>query len=709
MTDIRIGIDIGGTFTDLAMMGAGRAGFTLHKELTTPDDPARAVLDGLTTLLANEKQPMAEVTQIVHGTTLVTNAVIERKGAVTGMLVTRGFSDTLDIGLEHRYDLYDLRIGFAEPLVERRARAELDERIRYDGRIETRLDPQTAVTAVRRLIADAGIEALAICFLHSYKNPAHELAARDAVKAAFPGLPVSLSSEVFPYMREYERWTTTTVNAYAQPKLDRYLSRLEDGLATIGFAGRFDLMSSSGGIVTPDLARRYPVRMLESGPAAGVLMAAHHADLAGAQTVLAFDLGGTTAKGAFVQDGAPLKSYEFEAARSYHHRRGSGLPLRTPVVEMTEIGSGGGSLAHIDSRGLLAMGPRSAGADPGPACYGRGGTGATLTDANLLLGILDAGFFLGGAMALDKEKAAAAVTACVGRPLDFPLSRAAFGMHDVINEDIARAFRIHAAERGIDFRHATMVASGGGGPIHGTGVARKLGIPKVILPLGAGAMSALGLLVAPLSLEVARAHPTMLADLDAAGFARIMTDMMDEVRSELGQAGVPSAAVRLVGALDMRFQGQGYEIECPLPDLTDLDAVFAGLRERFLAAYRVIFGNVVLDEPIELISWKVAGTGPKPALGLKHAAPPRGAALKGHRPCWVPEVGDYVATPVYDRYALQPDSVLEGPALVEERESTAFLRSGDRATLDGVGNLVVAIDTAMGARRDTSVAAGGRS
>lgn len=709
MTGIRIGIDIGGTFTDLAMVGDGRTGFVLHKELTTPDDPARAVLDGLAVLLANETRSIAEVTQIVHGTTLVTNAVIERKGAVTGMLVTKGFSDTLDIGLEHRYDLYDLRIGFAEPLVERHARVEIDERMRHDGGVETRLDPQAAVMAVRKLIAEAGIEALAICFLHSYKNPAHERAARDAIAVAFPNLPVSLSSDVFPYMREYERWTTTTVNAYAQPKLDRYLSRLEEGLAAMGFAGRFDLMSSSGGIVTPDFARRYPVRMLESGPAAGVLMAAHHAERAEAATVLAFDLGGTTAKGAFVQDGAPLKSYEFETARSYNHRRGSGLPLRMPVVEMTEIGSGGGSLAHIDPRGLLAMGPRSAGADPGPASYGRGGTGATLTDANLLLGILDPGFFLGGAMALDEQKAAGAVAAHVGDPLGFSLSRAAFGMHDVINEDIARAFRIHAAERGIDFRHATMVASGGGGPIHGTAVARKLGIPKVILPLGAGAMSALGLLVAPFSLETARSHPVALADLDAGSFARIMTDMMEEARGELSRAGVPAASVRLTGALDMRFQGQGYEIECPLPDLADLGTIFAGLRQRFLAAYRAIFGNIVLDEPIELISWKVAGTGPKPPLDLSHAMPPGGAAVKGHRPCWLPEAGDYVSTPVYDRYAVRPGAVIAGPALVEERESTAFLRRGDRAMLDNAGNLVVAIDTAREARGDEAVAAGGRT
>jgi N-methylhydantoinase A len=414
---IRLGIDIGGTFTDFVMAGDGVSGLAVHKRLTTPDDPSRAVLEGAEALLARHGLGMREVAEIVHGTTLVTNAVIERRGAVTGMLVTRGFIDALEMGLEQRYDLFDLRLRFAPPVVGRRCRAEIDERVAHDGTVVTAIDLAATTDAIAALIDAHGIEALAVCFLNAYVNPVHEQAVRDLAARAFPSLHVTTSADVAPQIREFERWTTATVNAYCQPRFDRYLAALEDGLAARGFAGRFLMMSSSGGAVTPQTARRYPVRMLESGPAAGVLMSAEHGRRLGIADLLAFDLGGTTAKGAIVRDGRPVRRYAMEVARVHGHKRGSGLSLRLPVVDMTEIGSGGGSVAHVDERLLLRVGPRSTGAMPGPACYGRGGTLATLTDANLMLGYLDPGFFLGGAMALDRSRARAAIADAIGGPL----------------------------------------------------------------------------------------------------------------------------------------------------------------------------------------------------------------------------------------------------------------------------------------------------
>ena len=475
----RLGIDVGGTFTDFALIGDG---IRIHKQLTTPKDPSIAVLAGVTALGVK----LSDVSEIVHGTTLVTNAVIERRGARTGLLVTAGFSDLPEIGLEQRYDLFDLRLRFAAPLIPRACRREIDERVHHDARVATAPDPVQIRRAIADLVATQQIEALAVCFLHSYANGAHEELVRAIAAESFPTLDVSTSADVFPYMREFERWTTTMANAYTQPIFRRYLRRLEDGLAAQGFSGRLYMMSSSGGIVTPETARRFPVRMLESGPAAGVLMSAAHGVRLGIGEVLAFDLGGTTAKGALIRDGRPLRNYEMEVARCDGHRRGSGLSLKLPVIDMTEIGAGGGSIAGVDERGLLRVGPHSAGAEPGPACYGRGGARATLTDANLMLGYLDGGFFLGGAMKLDAAAAQAAIARDVAVPLSLDRRRAAWGIHEVINEDIARAFRIHAVERGFDCRRATIVAFGGGGPIHATAVARKLRAKRVVFPVAAG-------------------------------------------------------------------------------------------------------------------------------------------------------------------------------------------------------------------------------
>ena len=520
----RLGVDIGGTFTDFALFDESGSEIAVLKRLTTPADPSIAVIEGTAALLRREDVPMAQVETIAHGTTLVTNAVIERRGAKTGMLVTTGFRDILDMGFEQRYDLFDLRLTWPDPLVPRRLRREVRERVGHDGQVIAALDLESTRAAVRGLVESAGVEALAICFLHSYVNPVHEDAAGELVRAEFPDLHVSRSTEVFGNMREYERWTTATMNAYTQPMFARYIERLERGLADLGFGGRLLVMTSSGASIVPETARRFPVRALESGPAAGALMSAHHGRKLGFPDLLSFDMGGTTAKGALVRGFTALKQYDLEVGRVHEFKSGSGLPVKLPVIDMIEIGSGGGSLARVDERGLIRVGPKSAGADPGPACYAKGGTRPTLTDADVVLGYLDPEFFLGGEMRLDADAARAAIEEHVARPAGLDPIRAAWGVHEIANEDVARAFRIHASERGFDYRRSSMVAFGGSGPVHALAVARKLRIPRVIFPIGAGVMSALGLLVSPLGFEVSRSRRILLAGLDArirAGVPRV--------------------------------------------------------------------------------------------------------------------------------------------------------------------------------------------
>lgn len=685
----RIGVDIGGTFTDFALSNATGGRMAIHKRLTTPHDPSEAVLAGVATLVAENGIDIGAIADIVHGTTLVTNAVIERRGAVTGMLVTAGFGDIMDMGPERRYDLFDLRIKYPPPLVPRRLRIEVAERVRYDGSVEQPLD-EAGVRAAAQQFRDMGVEAIAVCFLHAYANPAHEERAAAILREAAPDLTVSASADVFPNMREFERWTTTTVNAFTQPMFDRYVKRLEDGLANSGFGGRLYIMGSSGGTLTTDAARRYPVRALESGPAAGALMSAHHGRSLKLPNLLSFDMGGTTAKGALVKDGQAVKKYFMEVARVHEFRQGSGLPVRIPVIDMIEIGAGGGSIAEVDERGLLRVGPRSAGAMPGPACYAQGGTRPTLTDANLVLGYLDANFFLGGKMKLDKPAAEKAIAENVGKPLRLETLRAAWGIHDIICEDVARAFRIHATERGFDYRNSSMVAFGGSGPLHALSVARKLKIPRVILPVGAGVMSALGLLVSPLAFEVARSRRIHVADIDANDFAQTFATLQNEASGYLKRAGVADKDIKIVRHLDMRYQGQGHEIEITLPENNDVASIFADLTELYGRAYEKTYG-LRLDEPTEIVNWKVEAVGPTPALAEGHGGSASGGAdkaLKGTREAYDPTKGGLAAWPVYDRYALAPGAVVKGPALIEEHESTCVIGAGDSVTVDAHFNLI---------------------
>jgi N-methylhydantoinase A len=685
---VRVGVDIGGTFTDFALLDAGGR-LVVHKQLTTPGDPAEAVLTGLPVLLERAGLAAGDVTTLVHGTTLVTNALIERKGARTGMLVTAGFADVLDIAMERRYDMYDLRITYPEPLVPRRLRAEVIERIGPEGRILTPLDEASLRAGLERLVAE-GIESLAICFLNSPVDAAHEEAARRVAQALYPHLPVSTSAEVFPFLREYERWTTTTMNAYTRPLIDRYLGRLEAGLREQGVTAALYVMTSSGGTVPPEVARRHPVRMLESGPAAGVLLAAELGRRLGHGDLLAFDMGGTTAKGALIRRFQPLKRYDMEVARVHEFRAGSGLPAKIPVLDLIEIGAGGGSVARIDERGTIRVGPESAGADPGPVCYGKGGTRPTLTDANLRLGYLSADYFLGGAMALDETAAATALETALATALGVEQPRAAFGVHETVSEDVARAFRNHASERGFDYRRAVMVAFGGSGPAHAARVARKLRVPTVVLPVGAGVLSALGLLVSPLAFELLRSERVAQEDLDETSFAARFAPLVEEAAAHLRPAGLHDDDLRIRRWVDARYRGQGYEIEVELPGAPEeAFARFVGL---FEAAYERVFARCFPGTAIEIVCWKVEVAGPVPDTGTwRLDVPDAGEAEKGRRPAWMPEAGAFREVPVLDGYALRPGDTLDGPALVETRETTLVVGERDRARVDELGNVVVEV------------------
>jgi N-methylhydantoinase A len=496
---------------------------------------------------------------------------------------------------------------------------------------------------------------------------------------------------VLPFMREFERWTTATVNAYTQPMTDRYLGRLESELKARGFAGAFLVMTSSGGAISADLARRYPVRLIESGPAAGALMSGFLGVLAGAPNLLSFDMGGTTAKGALLRDGEPLKKYELEVARVHEFKQGSGLPLRIPVIDMIEIGAGGGSLAQVDERGLLKVGPQSAGTEPGPACYGRGGTRPTSTDCNVLLGYLNPDFFLGGRMKLDAAAAARALEAEVAKPLSLEQARAAFGVHEILNEDVARAFRIHASELGFDYRRCSMVAFGGSGPVHAMRIARKLRIPQVIFPAGAGVMSAIGMLVTPVSFETLRTRRVALAELDVAKLDHHFQPLIEQASTFLKQAGIAASAITVLRRLDMRYRGQGYEVEVTLPATLGGAALMTAIPELFRRAYSETFSQTHPDAPIEVVNWKVEGIGPRPKMAGAYqvVGPSGGQADKGMRKAYVADAGGFLDCRVINRYALKPGDKVAGPALIEENESTCLIAPGDQAEVDPRYNLTV--------------------
>lgn len=690
--DVRVGIDIGGTFTDFLVYDPSAGSFTIGKTLTTPDDPSLAVRDGLARTLKLAATSPDRVRQIIHGTTLVTNALIERRGVPTALLTTRGFRDAVEIAREHRYDLYDIFLEMPEPLVRRRWRLEVDERILVDGTVEREIDP-AQVRELISLMRSGGIQAVAVCLLHAYRYPAHEQLIADILAEEAPELAVSLSSDVVPEIREYERASTTICNVYVRPVIDRYLERVESSLHDIDVDATLLIMLSSGGTCTVDTARQYPIRLVESGPAAGALAAAHFGMAIGYPDLLSFDMGGTTAKACIIDQGEPLTSAEFEVGRVYRFKKGSGFPIKAPVIEMIEIGAGGGSIASIDRLGLLKIGPHSAGADPGPVSYGRGGTEPTVTDADLLLGFLDPDFFLGGQMQLDLDAARDAIREKVAEPLGLTVTEAAWGMHQLVNENMAGAARVHAVERGKDPRRYPVFAFGGAGPVHAFRVAQILHSPALIVPPGAGVASTVGFLVAPLAFDFVRSIYAQLDSIDWQEINRIFAEMEAEGRTLLRNSGVAEEDIKVLRSADLRYVGQGHEVSVPVPDgqlgAASLDAIYASFEEVYTRLYqRTAPGN-----PVESISWRVVVSGPRPNLPLarigetpEQAGEP---ALKGERQVYQPEVQDYRPTPVYDRYRLQPGDRIAGPAIIEERESTFVLGPGGVAMVDDLLNLVV--------------------
>jgi len=686
----RAGIDIGGTFTDLVLIDDRTGRRALGKVLTTPDDPSRAVEEGLLGLLAREEVQPSDLSTVIHGTTRVTNALIERKGVATALLTTEGFRDAIAIGNEHRYDMYDVFIENPEPLVPRCLRYGVRERVLDDGSVLRKLD-EPQVSSIAAELHERGIEAAAVCFLHSFRNPAHERRAGEILSEEAPEIAVSLSSEVSPEIREYERASTTVANVYVRPLVERYLKHLKERLRRLGFDGALYMMLSNGGTVDVDTACRFPIHLLESGPAGGVLSAAIAGTEADRSNILSFDMGGTTAKACLVEDGEPLIANEFEVARVYRFKKGSGLPVRISVIEMIEIGAGGGSIAHVDALGLLKVGPKSAGAVPGPACYGRGGEEPTVTDADLVLGYLDPDFFLGGEIKLDRQAALRAIER-VAEPLGLGVLEAAWGIHQVVNENMANAARVHAIENGKDPRAFPIVASGGAGPVHAYRVARALGAPGFIVPLGAGTASAFGFLCAPLSFTFKRSLYGRLDGLNWSEANRVLKNMEIEGQELLRPSGFRVDGIEVRRSCEMRYAGQGHEVTVELPD----GELGVGSVERLTALYRKEYARLYNregpDVPLEAITWSVEVAAPRPEVRRpddeldSSGAPSK--ALKGIRAMYLPERKGFVDAPVYDRYRLGSGTALKGPAVIEERESTVVLGSEGRAEIDSAGNLV---------------------
>ncbi|MER7861962.1 hydantoinase/oxoprolinase family protein [Amycolatopsis japonica] len=684
MTGLRVGVDIGGTFTDLCVLDETGV-VAVGKVLTTHDEPARAVEEGLKRTLADAGLDAADVEQFVHGTTLVTNALIERKGARTALLATAGFRDVLEMRREHRYELYDLLIELPAPLVPRHLRFDVPERILADGTVHTGLDEEYVARLGRELDA-RGIDAVAVCFLHAFTNPAHERRAAEVLAEVAPRLRVALSSEVVPEIREFERASTTVANVYVQDLTERYLRDLERRLHEAGVRPSPHIMLSNGGIATVDTAARYPIRILESGPAGGALAASAIGAAAGVEDLLAFDMGGTTAKLCMISGGAPLVTHEFEVDRKYRLLPGSGLPVKVPVTDMIEIGVGGGSIARIDALGLLTVGPDSAGSEPGPVCYGRGGTEPTVTDADLVLGYLDPGYFLGGGMTLDAEGAREAIRSKIAGPLGVSVEEAAWGIHTSVNEDMANAARVHAVERGKDPAKLPMFTFGGAGPVHGVGVARALGAPEVVAPPAAGVLSAAGFLTAPLAFDFVRSARSAVLDLSWEQVDALFAEMETEGAELLRKSGVDGVTHRRIA--EMRYSGQGYEIRVPVERGNWPESLIGAFTE----TYRTLYRRTGPDVAIEVLNWRVVSSGPAPEVTLKLAGTAaEGDARKGSRPAYFPAEGGFVDTAVFDRYRLKPGDRVDGPAIVEERESTVVVPPGARCVVGEDASLVVTV------------------
>lgn len=682
----RLAVDIGGTFTDV-VLEVGERRHT-HKLLTTSGAPERAVFDGIAAVLSKASLAPEAIGLILHGTTLATNAIIERAGAKTALITTEGFRDSVEMAYENRFEQYDINVERPAPLVPRYLRWPVRERISARGAPLTPLD-EASVRALLPAFEEQGIESLAIGLIHSYANPGHEHRVAEIIADALPDLSITLSSEVCPEIREYERLSTACANAYVQPLVARYLTALRSGLAERGFTCPFLLMMSSGGLTTLETAIRFPIRLVESGPAGGAILARHIASQCGLSRLLSFDMGGTTAKICLIDDGEAETSRIFEVARAYRFTKGSGLPLRIPVIEMVEIGAGGGSIAGVDALSRVHVGPESASAEPGPACYGQGGKRPTVTDADLLLGKIDAEAFAGGSMSLDVEAARAAIAGEVGHALDLSDPLAAFAVAEVVDENMANAARVHAVERGREVAGRALLAFGGAAPLHAVRLAEKLGIDRVVVPTGAGVGSAIGFLRAPVSYELVRSLYTTVAQLDAGPITRMFDEMRAEAQAVV-RLGAPDAALAETRTAFMRYVGQGHEVAVPVTATDFGPQDVRALKSAFEAAYRAQFGLTIPDVEIEVMNWSLAlSTWPE----VPAAVPPSPSCdppePRGHRAVFDPATAAFVDAPIYDRESLPVGCTVTGPALITEDQTTTAVSSAFDASIDALGYIVL--------------------
>jgi N-methylhydantoinase A/oxoprolinase/acetone carboxylase beta subunit len=684
----RLGCDIGGTFTDFVLLNDQTGEIQINKCLTTPKDPSDAVEQGIVEMERNTPDFVGKLDEVIHGTTLVINSIIERKGAKTGLITTKGFRDVLELGREIRYAPYDIFAEFPRPLVPRRLRLEVDERIRSDGTVLKALDAEEAREVVNTLIR-MGVESIAVCLINSFENPGHELMIKDIIHKQAPEVSVSVSYEVLPQIREYERTSTTVTNAYVKPLTAMYLTKLSKRLESIGSKGKLFIMLSSGGITSVETAAEFPVRIIESGPTAAVISGQYYGKLFDIPEMFCFDMGGTTAKSCLIQGGVAGVVPTFEVGRVQRFMKGSGLSIQVPVVDLMEIGAGGGSIAKVSKMGTLQVGPESSGADPGPICYGRGGTEPGVTDADLLLGYLDEDYFLGGEMRLDKQAARRGIEEKIARPLGVPFIQAVWGIHDLINETMAAAAKTHIAEGGGNPKVVTLAAFGGAGPVHAYGLAKKLGSPRLIVPPNAGVGSALGFFTAPRAFDLVRSHKVALDVADFGKIESIFQEMEAEGVKTLQKSGTEEDII-FERSVDVRFVGQGSEINIPIARSSFMDVKREEVRRRFDETYKKLYGRTYPDSPVEFINFKVRASLPERLLQLpkieKEAVSLQGA-MKGQRQAYSGIAKDFIPYTVYDRYRLFPGAEFQGPGIIEERESTVVVGEDTSISVDNFGFL----------------------
>jgi N-methylhydantoinase A len=687
MTDgARLAVDIGGTFTDVVLEHEG--GQERFKLLTTPDAPELAVLEGVEAILTQSGVKASDVTLVIHGTTLATNALIERKGAKTALITTDGFRDSIEIAYEHRFEQYDLYMERPQPLIERDWRFSVPERVAADGSVLLPLD-EGALKTLAQDLGKTDVESIAVCFLHSYINADHERRAGEILQAELPDISITLSSHVCPEIREYDRMSTACANAYVQPMMAGYLNKLKEGLQDSGVVGPLLLMMSSGGVTTVETAMTLPIRLVESGPAGGAILARDIAKENDLNHVLSFDMGGTTAKITLIDDFTPHIARSFEVARMYRFLKGSGLPLRIPVIDMVEIGAGGGSIADVDAMQRIRVGPESAGSVPGPACYGNGGEAPTVTDADAVLGRIDPSRFAGGQVTLEPERATAAVGRDVGGPLSIETNIAAAGIAEIVDEHMANAARVHAIENGKDMVGRSLVAFGGAAPLHAARLADKLGIDTIVIPEGAGVGSAIGFLRAQISYEVVRTRYMDLRQFNPLVVNDIFAEMRKEAEAVV-RLGAPDESLVEVRSAFMRYRGQGHEIMVTVPDRVFGPEDGATFAEWFAEAYQGLFSRIIPNLSVEVLTWTLSLATERVAA---ETVPPQAAKGRAEpestRKLFDPASGAWVEAGVYSRSALQPGSEVPGPAIIVEDETTTLVTNGFGATVNALGQIIM--------------------